>query len=98
MPVKQNKRKAKSIIGELPPKQPAIIKEVKFKEPEPILPAISPIVEEQLVEDMKNMEIQQQEKIKKSRPKTVCSCGMEISNSGMKRHLEGKKHKEAIAE
>ena len=86
MPVKQNKRKPKSIIGELPPKERAVVKEVKFE----------PIVEEQLVDDMKNMEIQQQEKIKKSRPKTVCSCGMEIAKSGMKRHLEGKKHRELM--
>ena len=86
MPVKQNKRKPKSIIGEPAPKVQAVVKEVKFE----------PIVE--LVDDMKNMEIAQQEKIKKSRPKTMCSCGAEISNSGMKRHLTGKKHKEAMAE
>ena len=78
------KRKAKLIIGEPGPAP----KEVKFKQP---------IVE--LVEDMKELQVDHnQEKIKKSRPKTTCACGMEISNSGMKRHLEGKKHKEAMSE
>jgi len=82
MPVKQNKRKAKSIIGDLPPKEPAIIKEVKFV----------PVVVEETKE---NKEIEPV-KIKKDRPKTMCTCGIEIANSGMKRHLEGKKHKEAM--
>uniref|UniRef100_A0A6C0JZ50 Uncharacterized protein n=1 Tax=viral metagenome TaxID=1070528 RepID=A0A6C0JZ50_9ZZZZ len=81
MPVKQNKRKAKSIIGEPAEKEPAIIKEVKFV----------PVVE--VVEETKEME---PVKIKKDRPKTMCTCGIEIANSGMKRHLEGKKHKEAM--
>ena len=84
MPVKQNKRKAKSIIGDLPAKEPAVIKEVKFE----------PVVE--LVKEIKELTVEPQEKIKKDRPKTMCSCGIEIANSGMKRHLTGRKHKEAM--
>ena len=89
MPVKQNKRKAKSIIGDLPAKEPATIKEVKFKEP----------IVEKLVEEIKELEIvKPQEKIKKDRPKSMCSCGIEVANSGMKRHLTGRKHKDAMEE
>ena len=62
-------------------------KEVKFKEP-----IVEPPV---VVEETKEIE---PVKIKKTRPKSRCSCGIEVSNSGMKRHLEGKKHKEALME
>jgi len=72
------------------PRKPKVItgepapKEVKFKKP---------IVE--LVEEIKELQVEP-EKIIKSRPKTTCVCGIEIANSGMKRHLTGKKHKEAM--
>ena len=62
-------------------------KEVKFKEP-----IVEPPV---VVEETKELE---SVKIKKTRPKTRCSCGIEISNSGMARHLTGKKHRESMEE
>ena len=74
------KRIAKVITGE-PPK-----KEVKFKEPAPVV----------VVEETKENKEIEPVKIKKDRPKTMCTCGIEIANSGMKRHLTGKKHKEAM--
>jgi len=73
----------------MPKRKPKVItgepapKEVKFE----------PVVE--LVEEIKELQVEP-EKIIKSRPKTMCVCGAEVANSGMKRHLTGKKHKEAM--